>query len=49
MKIFELTMLVPAAMLGAFLFATISATLFAWLMANVSNGLARIDDDFLSE
>ncbi|AXL52827.1 hypothetical protein DSC91_005995 [Paraburkholderia caffeinilytica] len=38
------TMLVLAAMAGAFLFATIGAILVALLLANVSNRLTRDDE-----
>jgi hypothetical protein len=38
------TMLVLAAMVGAFLFATIGAILVALLLANVSNRLTRDDE-----
>jgi integral membrane sensor domain MASE1 len=38
------TMLVLAAMVGAFLFATIGALLVALLLANVSNRLTRDDE-----
>ncbi|CAE6810983.1 hypothetical protein R69927_06760 [Paraburkholderia domus] len=37
------TMLVLAAMAGAFLFATVGAILVALLLANVSNRLTRDD------
>ncbi|SOE68163.1 hypothetical protein SAMN05446635_3231 [Burkholderia sp. OK233] len=38
------TMLVLAAMVGAFLFATVGAILVALLLANVSNRLTRDDE-----
>ncbi|MFL9897508.1 hypothetical protein PQR75_03495 [Paraburkholderia fungorum] len=38
------TMLVLAAMVGAFLFATIGAILVALLLANVSDRLTRDDE-----
>lgn len=38
------TMMVLAAMTGAFLFATVGAVLVALLLANVSNRLTRGDD-----
>ncbi|MFM0499418.1 hypothetical protein [Paraburkholderia caffeinilytica] len=38
------TMLVLAAMAGAFLFATVGAILVALLLANVSNRLTRNDE-----
>ncbi|RKE26208.1 hypothetical protein B0G76_7820 [Paraburkholderia sp. BL23I1N1] len=38
------TMLVLAAAVGAFLFATIGAILVALLLASVSNRLARTDE-----
>ena len=38
------TMLVLAAMIGAFLFATIGAVLLALLLASVSNRLTRHDE-----
>jgi uncharacterized protein involved in cysteine biosynthesis len=38
------TMLVLAAMVGAFLFATIGAILVALLLGNVSDRLTRHDD-----
>jgi integral membrane sensor domain MASE1 len=38
------TMLVLAAMVGAFLFATIGAILLGLLLANVSNRLTRDDE-----
>lgn len=37
------TMLVLAAMIGAFFFATVGAVLLALLLANVSNRLTRDD------
>ncbi|MDR6407645.1 hypothetical protein [Paraburkholderia terricola] len=39
------TMLVLAAMIGAFLFATIGAVALVLLLANVSGRLARHDDN----
>ncbi|HYS63478.1 MAG TPA: hypothetical protein VEN30_06615 [Paraburkholderia sp.] len=39
------TMLVLAAMFGAFLFATIIAIVLALLLANVSNRLTRHDEN----
>jgi hypothetical protein len=39
------TMLILAAMIGAFLFATLGAVLLALLLANVSNRLAHTDEN----
>jgi hypothetical protein len=39
------TMLILAAMIGAFLFATLAAVALALLLANVSERLMRNDDD----
>jgi hypothetical protein len=39
------TMLILAAMIGAFLFATLAVVVLALLLANVSERLMRNDDD----